>query len=157
MGKRSRASRTRRQLPPATNGVPPPHSEPPHGPPAIRERLLLGAIADGELDDHLTALADAIHARHRLLHTVATATALSALCVGDQVRINTTIKPRYLHGVHGKIVDIDIGAGDGRRELTATCRHAGRRYEIALLDIDIQADPTTSRLIAAYRRWNSTF
>jgi hypothetical protein len=107
MGKRSRASRTRRQLPPATNGVPPPHSEPPHGPPAIRERLLLQAIADGELDDHLGALADAIHARHHLLHTVATATALSALCVGDQVRINTAIKPRYLHGVHGKIVDID--------------------------------------------------
>ncbi len=107
MGKRSRRSRPQRQAPRAANPTPPPHSEPPHGPPAIRERLLLQAIADGELDDHLGALADAIHARHHLLHTVRTATALSALCVGDQVRINTTIKPRYLHGVHGKIIDID--------------------------------------------------
>jgi hypothetical protein len=107
MGKRSRRNRIPRQPPPAGNGTPPPHSEPPGRQPAIRERLLLQAIADGELDDHLTALADAIHARHHLLHTVATATALSALCVGDQVRINNTIKPRYLHGVHGKIIDID--------------------------------------------------
>jgi hypothetical protein len=60
--------------------------------------------------------------------------------------------------VIGETVEVlSIGAGDSRRELTATCRRARRRYEIALLDIDIQADPTTSRLIAAYRRWNSTF
>jgi len=107
MGKRSRRSRPPRQLPTAANGTPPPHSEPPGGQPAERERLLLQAIADGELDDHLGALADAIHARHHLLHTVRTATALAALCVGDQVRINHTLKPRYLHGVHGKIIEID--------------------------------------------------
>jgi hypothetical protein len=46
-----------------------------------------------------------------------------------------------------------VGQGDGRRELIATCQRNGRRYEIALLDIDIDADPATSRLIAAYRRW----
>ncbi len=113
MGKRSRRNRTPRQLPTGTgDGTPPPHDQPPHseppnGQPAIRERLLLQAITDGELDNHLTALADAIHARHHLLHTVATATALSSLCVGDQVQINTTIKPRYLHGVRGKVIDID--------------------------------------------------
>jgi len=107
MGKRSRASRPQRQSPRAANPTPPPHSEPPHGPPAIRERLLLQAIADGELDDHLTALADAIHARHHLLHTVATATALSALCVGDEVQINNTIRPHYLRGLRGNVVEID--------------------------------------------------
>jgi len=35
-----------------------------------RERSLLDAIADGDLDGHLTALADAIHARRRLVDTV---------------------------------------------------------------------------------------
>ena len=57
--------------------------------------------------------------------------------------------------VVGERVDIvRIGQGDGRRELIATCRRAGRRYEIALLDIaDIKADPQTKRLFAAYRRW----
>ncbi len=112
MGKRSRRNRPARRLPPPPNGdFPPhgeqPHSEPPDDRPAIRERLLLQAIADGELDDHLTALADAIHARHHLIHTVATHTALSRLCVGETVQINATIKPRYLHGVRGKIIDID--------------------------------------------------
>jgi hypothetical protein len=107
MGKRSRRNRTPHQLSPAQNGTPPPHSQPPGGQPAERERLLLEAIADGQLDQHLTALADAIHARHHLLHTVHSATALANLCVGDQVRINHTIKPRYLHGVHGKIIEID--------------------------------------------------
>jgi Calcium binding len=57
--------------------------------------------------------------------------------------------------VVGERVDIvHIGHGNGRRELTATCRRAGRRYEVALLDIaDIKADPQTARLVAAYRRW----
>jgi hypothetical protein len=56
----------------------------------------------------------------------------------------------------GEAVELlHVGQGDGRRELIATCQRNGRRYDIALLDLDIQADPTTSRLIAAYRRWIS--
>jgi hypothetical protein len=50
---------------------------------------------------------------------------------------------------------LSISAGDERRRLTATCTRAGHRYEIALLDIKIDADPATSRLLAAYRRWAS--
>jgi hypothetical protein len=46
-----------------------------------------------------------------------------------------------------------VGLANNRRELIATCQRNGRRYEIALLDIDINADPGTSRLIAAYHRW----
>lgn len=42
-----------------------------------------------------------------------------------------------------------------RSELTATCTRAGHTYDIALLDINIHADPKTSRLIAAYRRWTA--
>jgi hypothetical protein len=46
-----------------------------------------------------------------------------------------------------------VSRGDNRGELLATCRRGGRDYEVALLDVDIDADLTTSRLIAAYRRW----
>ena len=57
--------------------------------------------------------------------------------------------------VVGEPVEVlSISAGDERRGLTATCTRAGHRYEIALLDIDIDADPATSRLLAAYRRWS---
>lgn len=74
--------------------------------PADRERLLLDQIADGELDHSLHALADALHARIHLLDTVAHANALAQLCIGDDVRINHTVKPRYLHGVCGRIIEI---------------------------------------------------
>jgi hypothetical protein len=58
--------------------------------------------------------------------------------------------------VVGEPVEVlSISAGDERRGLTATCTRAGHRYEIALLDIEIDADPATSRLLAAYRRWAS--
>ncbi len=71
------------------------------------ERSLLDAIAAGELDSHLTAIADAVHARRHLLHTVRSATALAELCIGDVVRINDTVSPQYLHGAHATIVAID--------------------------------------------------
>jgi len=64
-------------------------------------------IADGELDHHLSALADAINARRQLLHTVKAATALAQLCVGDEVRINHTVTPKYLRGIHGRVIDLD--------------------------------------------------
>jgi hypothetical protein len=71
------------------------------------ERSLLEAIADGELDDHLTAVAEAVHARQHLLHAVRSATALGTLCVGDRVRINHAVSPRYLIGLQGTIIDVD--------------------------------------------------
>lgn len=71
------------------------------------ERSLLDAIADGDLDDHLTALGEAVDARRRLLHTVRSATALAILCVGDDVRINHAVSPRYLAGLQGTVIDVD--------------------------------------------------
>jgi hypothetical protein len=71
------------------------------------ERSLLDAIAAGELDSHLTSIADAVHARQHLLHTVRSATALAELCVGDVVRINRTVSPQYLNGAYATIVAID--------------------------------------------------
>jgi len=68
---------------------------------------LLDQIAAGELDPHLTALAEAIRARFDLLQTVNSAKALAQLNVGDRVRINHHASPRYLHGIHGTIVHLD--------------------------------------------------
>ena len=60
------------------------------------ERVLLDAIAAGELDEHLVALADAIHAGRP-------AAMRSPSSVGDPVRINRNVRPVYLHGEHGVI------------------------------------------------------
>jgi hypothetical protein len=72
-----------------------------------QERSLLAAIADGELDDHLIALAEAVRARQDLLHTVRSAAALAGLCVGDYVRLGHAVRPRYLAGLHGTVIDVD--------------------------------------------------
>ncbi len=48
---------------------------------------------------------------------------------------------------------LSVGESGGRRELVATCERAGRHHEVALLDVNLDADPETERLIAAYRRW----
>jgi hypothetical protein len=56
--------------------------------------------------------------------------------------------------VIGEEVEVlHVGQANNRHELVATCQRNGRRYEIALLDIYLDADPDTTRLIAAYRRW----
>ncbi|HEY2595804.1 MAG TPA: calcium-binding protein [Chloroflexota bacterium] len=50
---------------------------------------------------------------------------------------------------------LSVSRANNRHELIATCERNGQRYQVALLDIDLQADEATSRLIAAYRRWTS--
>jgi hypothetical protein len=90
------------------------------------QRSLLDAIADGELDDHLTAVADAIHVRQRLLHTVRSATALATLCVGDSVRINHAVSPRYLIGLEGTVIDIDEQAATIRLRRPVGRFHSGQ-------------------------------
>ncbi len=75
--------------------------------PAPAERSLLDAIAEGELDDHLGAIAAAVDARRRLLHTIDSSHRLAALCVGDRVRIGPRVSPRYLAGHDGTIVELD--------------------------------------------------
>jgi len=87
--------------------VPRPEVSPPRNPPAEPERLLLDQIAAGALDQHLTAIAEAVHARHELLRTVNSQKALALLNVGDRVRINRYASPHYLHGIHGIVVELD--------------------------------------------------
>jgi hypothetical protein len=68
---------------------------------------LLDQIAAGELDAHLTAIADAAHARLELLDTINSAKALAMLNIGDRVRFNNHIRPQYLRGVEGVVIDLD--------------------------------------------------
>ena len=82
-------------------------SNTPRNPPFEPERLLLDQIAAGELDPHLTAIADAIHARRELLHTINSAKALAMLNVGDRVRFNYDTRPQYLRGAEGIVVALD--------------------------------------------------
>ena len=105
MSKRSR-QRTRGQVQPQLQASRPART-PPRDPAAESERLLLDQIAAGELDLHLTAIADAVHARHELLQTVSAAKAIAMLNVGDRVRINHHASPRYLHGIQGNVVELD--------------------------------------------------
>ena len=50
---------------------------------------------------------------------------------------------------------LSVTIANDRRDLLAICQRNGKRYQIALLDIAIDADAETSRLIAAYRRWSA--
>ncbi|MGB0091434.1 MAG: hypothetical protein WBP81_02715 [Solirubrobacteraceae bacterium] len=109
MSKRSR----RRARTTTTPGAPrqPNTASPPLGeqapPPVPAERLLLDQIAAGALDPHLTAIADAIHARQELLETINSAKALALLNVGDRVRFNHHTRPQYLRGVEGVVIELD--------------------------------------------------
>lgn len=51
---------------------------------------------------------------------------------------------------------LSVNRASNRDEPIATCQRNNHCYEIALLDIDLDTDPQTSRLIAAYRRWIGT-
>jgi hypothetical protein len=108
----SKHARRRQHTRPPRLSTPRPGSSPPDRPDP--ERRLLSQIADGALDPHLGALAQAIDARLHLLHTVRSVTALAMLNVGDRVQINHHARPRYLHGVQGTILELD--------ERTATIR-----------------------------------
>ncbi|MGO9975853.1 MAG: hypothetical protein ACLP01_24225 [Solirubrobacteraceae bacterium] len=68
---------------------------------------MLDQIAAGELDAHLTAITDAAHARLELLDTINSAKALAMLNIGDRVRFNNHIRPQYLRGVEGVVIDLD--------------------------------------------------
>lgn len=73
----------------------------------LPERQLLDAIASGELDEHLVAIADALRARRELLHTVRSATAIAQLCVGDAVMFNGKVRPRYLEHELAAVTELD--------------------------------------------------
>jgi hypothetical protein len=94
--------------------------------PADAERSLLDAIAEGALDAHLGAIASAVDARKRLLHTIDSSHRLATLCVGDRVRISRRVSPRYLAGLDGTIVEIDDRAATVRLDCPVGRFESGR-------------------------------
>lgn len=118
MSKRSR-QRARTRAPGTPRRQPDATASPPTSPtalPVTSERLLLDQIAAGGLDEHLTAIADAIHARLDLLDTVNSAKALAMLNVGDRVRFTHHTKPQYLRGVEGVVIELG-------RDTATVCVH----------------------------------
>ena len=89
-------------------------------------RSLLDAIAEGELDDHLGALAGAVDARRRLLHTIDSSHMLATLCPGDRVRISQRVSPRYLAGLDGTVIEIDDRAATVRLDFPVGRFESGR-------------------------------
>lgn len=90
------------------------------------ERSLLDAIAEGDLDDHLSVIAAAVDARKRLLHTIDSSHMLATLCLGDRVRINQRVSPRYLAGLAGTVVEIDDRAATVRLDFPVGRFESGR-------------------------------
>jgi len=71
------------------------------------ERQLLDPIPARELDEHLVAIAAAVHARGQLLHMVRSARAIAELCVGDTVMFTNRIRPRYLEHQLAEVTEVD--------------------------------------------------
>ena len=117
----SKRSRRRPQHRPPANLLPAPTRAAPSPRTPEPERLLLDEIAAGELDPHLTVISEAVRARYELLQTVNSQKALAMLNVGDRVRINHHVKPRYLAGVHGVITELD-----GHTAIVCVHRPVGR-------------------------------
>jgi hypothetical protein len=89
----------------------------------LPEHQLLDAIASGELDQHLVAIADAVRARRELLHTVRSAHAIAELCVGDTVMFNGNVRPRYLQHEAAVITAV------GDRQVTVRLWRAVGRFD----------------------------
>jgi hypothetical protein len=54
-------------------------------------------------------------------------------------------------GATERVIEVlSAATADGRAEFIATIRHHGQNYKIALLDITLDADPTTARSLGAY-------
>ncbi|MDP9072895.1 MAG: hypothetical protein M3N98_01750 [Actinomycetota bacterium] len=67
---------------------------------------IVSRIAGGDHDDDIDRLIVAINGRVRLLEAMATTRARLRLHIGDRVRLNDNVSPRYLVGQTGDIHEI---------------------------------------------------
>lgn len=74
--------------------------------PANPDPATADIVAD-RLDDALPDLVDAINTRREHTDAQAARRALNTLHVGDSVRIDNHVKPRYLHGATGTVHHLD--------------------------------------------------
>lgn len=100
--------RRKRPLPPRPAVVPPTSGPPPTSlpPPTPRDtESFIDAVANGEFDRHIDALAEAVSRRVVLLQAAREAILMATLRKGDRVRINHSARPQYLHGEPGTVID----------------------------------------------------
>ena len=102
-------SHRRRRPPPHPRPVaatPTAGSSPAAAPPRPRDiEGFIDAVADGEFDRHIDALAEAVSRRVVLLRAAREAILMATLRKGDRVRINHSARPQYLHGQPGTVID----------------------------------------------------
>lgn len=67
---------------------------------------ILDAIANGELDLHVEALAEAVSRRIELLQAAREAVLMATIRKGDRVRINHSARPLYLHGEPATVIGL---------------------------------------------------
>jgi len=65
----------------------------------------IDAVANGEFDRHIDALAEAVSRRVVLLRAAREGILMATLRKGDRVRINHSARPQYLHGEPGTVID----------------------------------------------------
>lgn len=63
--------------------------------------MISKAILEGKHDAELDAIADAVHQRRRYLANINA----QDLKAGDTVKFVSTVRPKYLAGVEGKIIE----------------------------------------------------
>lgn len=98
----------RRRPPPSPRPVaaPTPGYSPAGAPPTPRDiEGFIDAVANGEFDRHIEALAEAVSRRVVLLRAAREAILMATLRKGDRVRINHSARPQYLHGEPGTVID----------------------------------------------------
>lgn len=76
-------------------------------PPRPDITALVAAIRDGTLDDDLPDLVDAINDRRARTEADQTRRALQRLHLGDRVRLDRHVRPKYLQNATGTIHQID--------------------------------------------------
>lgn len=79
------------------------------------------AITDGHYDKSIQMLIDAMVSRKRYLSEVKAARLRATIDIGDEVKFQFGVKPKYLANVVGKVTEVrgmkavvDIGQGRGR-------------------------------------------
>jgi len=82
-----------------------PGTSPPAPPTARDIETFIDAVAAGECDRHLDALAEAVSHRLHLLRAAREAVLMATLRRGDRVMINHSARPQYLHGEPGTVID----------------------------------------------------
>jgi hypothetical protein len=80
----------------------------PESPEPEEVEALLAALLLGVLDDHLERIAAVVKMRIEVINGMRNLIAHGRFCVGDRVRFSEDMRPRYLVGCLGTVIDKDV-------------------------------------------------